>query len=110
MRRRPSRQERVAGLFVVIGSAIVFTPVIWLLQRWSEVVVRDPEDAWGARWLVEHLTAHPYLTAGAVLFGIVLSSGVIMLLIVRVAKRLAARFADRGRTPVSGGREEDLGP
>ena len=110
MRRRPNRQERVAGLFVVIGSAIVFTPVIWLLQHWSEVVVRDPEDAWGARWIVEHLTPHPYLTAGAVLFGIVLSSGVIMLLIVRVAKRLAARFADRGRTSVSGGREEDLGP
>ena len=110
MRRRPNRQERVAGLFVVIGSAIVFTPVIWLLQRWSEVVVRDPEDAWGARWLVEHLTPHPYLTAGAVFLGIGLSSGVMMLLLARVAKRLADRLNGRGRSPVSRGREEDLGP
>src|SRR5215211_6801074 len=103
MRRRPHRQQKLAGLFAVVGATIVFAPAIWLVQLWSEAVARDPEDAWGARWLVEHLTAHPYLTAGAVFFGIALSSGVILLLIVRAAKRLAARFADRGRTPVSGG-------
>ena len=110
MRVVPGRQERLAGLFVVVGAAIVFAPAIWLLQRWSEAVARDPADAWGARWLGEHLTTHPYLTAGAVLFGIALSSGVTMLLIVRVAKRLADRLTGRGGTPVSGGREEDLGP
>jgi len=110
MRRRPHRQERLAGLFVVVGAAVVFAPAIWLVQRWSEAVARDPVDAWGARWLVEHLTAHPYLTAGAVLFGMALSSGVILLLIVRVAKRLADRLTGHGRSPVSGGREEDLGP
>ena len=110
MRRRPTRQERLAGLFVVVCATIVFAPAIWLLQSWNEAVARDPADAWGSRWLVEHLTAHPFLTAGAFLFGIALSSGVVMLLIVRVAKRLAARLAGRGRSPVSGGREEDLGP
>ena len=110
MRRRLDRQERLAGFFVVVGAAFVFASAIWFMQRWSEAVARDPAEAWGARWLAEHLTAHPYLTAGAVLFSIALSSGVIMLLIVRVAKRLAARLAGRGRSPVSGGREEDLGP
>jgi hypothetical protein len=94
---------------VVVGATFVFAPAIWLVQRWNEAVARDPAGAWGAQWLGEQLTAHPYLTAGAVLLGIVLSSGVILLLIVRVAKRLAARFADRGRSSVSGGREEDLG-
>ena len=109
MRRRPHRQERLAGLFVVVGAAIVFAPAIWLVQRWSEAVARDPVDAWGARWLVEHLTAHPYLTAGAVLLGIAVSSGMILLLIVRVAKRLAARLTDRGRPPAPGSREKDSG-
>jgi hypothetical protein len=99
MRRAPGRQERLAGLFVVVGSTIVFAPAIWLLQRWSEAVARDPSDAWGARWLGEHLAAHPYLTAGVVLLGILLSSGVVMLAIVRVAKRLAAWLASRGRLP-----------
>ena len=75
MRRRPGKQERLAGLLVVLGPAIVFAPAIWLLQRWSEAVARDPADAWGARWLGEHLTAHPYLTAGVVILGILLSSG-----------------------------------
>jgi len=110
MRRRPDRQERLAGLFVVVGATIVFAPTIWLVQRWSEAVARDPADAWGAGWLAEHLTAHPYLTAGAVLLSIALSSGVLMLIIVRVAKRLAAWLTGRGRSPVSGGHEEDLGP
>jgi hypothetical protein len=110
MRRRPDRQERLAGLFVAVGAAFVFAPAIWFMQRWSEAVARDPADAWGARWLAEHLTAHPYLTTGAVLLGIALSSGVVMLLMVRVAKRLAARLSGPGRSPASGGREEDLGP
>jgi hypothetical protein len=81
---------------VVAGSAIVFSPAIWLLQRWSGAVVRDPADAWGARWLGEHLTAHPYLTSGILLLGVVISSGVFMLIIFRVAKRLAAWLTGRG--------------
>ena len=90
-------QERLAGLFVVIGSTIAFAPAIWLLQRWSEAVARAPADARGARWLGEHLTAHLYPTAGVLLLGIVLSSGVLMLIIVRLAKRLAARLTGRGQ-------------
>jgi hypothetical protein len=107
MRVVPGRQERLAGLFVVIGSIIVFAPVVWLLQRWSEAVARDPADAWGARWLGEHLTAHPYLTAGVVLLSIALSSGTVMLILVSLAKRLAARLTDRGRPPASGSGEND---
>ena len=106
MRRRPGRQERLAGLFVVVGSTIVFAPAIWLLQRWSEAVAHDPADAWGARWLGDHLTAHPYLTAGVVLLSIVLSSGMVMLILVSLAKRLAARLAGRRQQSASGSREE----
>jgi hypothetical protein len=95
VRRRPGKQERLAGLLVVLGAAIVFAPAIWLLQRWSEAVARDPADAWAARWLGEHLTAHPYLTAGVVILGILLSSGVVMLILVSLAKRLAAHLAGR---------------
>jgi hypothetical protein len=95
MRRRPGKQERLTGLFVVMGATFVFAPVIWLLQRWTEAVARDPAGAWGARWLGEHLTAHPYLTAGVVFLSIVLSSGVVMLILVSLAKRLAARLAGR---------------
>ncbi len=109
MRVVPGRQERLAGLFVVVGAAIVFAPAIWLLQRWSEAVARDPADAWGARWLGEHLTAHPYLTAGVVLLSIVLSSGIGMLILVSLAKRLAARLTDRGQPPASGSRGKDSG-
>jgi hypothetical protein len=107
MRRRPGKQERLAGLFVVISATLVFAPAIWLLQRWSEAVARDPADAWGARWLGEHLTAHPYLTAGVVFLGIVLSSGVVMLILVCLAKRLAARLAGRTQQSASGSRGED---
>jgi hypothetical protein len=106
MRVVPGRQERLAGLFVVVGSTIVFAPAIWLLQRWSEAVAHDPADAWGARWLGEHLTAHPYLTAGVVLLSIVLSSGMVMLILVSLAKRLAARLAGRRQQSASGSREE----
>jgi hypothetical protein len=96
MRRVPDRQERLAGLFVVIGATIVFAPLVWLLQRWSETVARDPANAWGARWLGELLSAHPYLTGGVLLFGVALSSGIVMLIVVYAAKRLAARLTDRG--------------
>lgn len=110
MRVVPGRQERIAGLFVVVGAALMFAPAIWLLQRWSEAVAHDPADAWGARWLGERLTAHPYLTVGVVLLGILLSSGMVMLILVSLAKRLAARITDRGRSPVSGRHEDDLRP
>jgi hypothetical protein len=99
MRVVPGRQERLAGLFVVVGSTIVFAPAIWLLQRWSEAVAHDPADAWGARWLGEHLTAHPYLTAGVVFLSILLSSGTVILMIVWAAKRLAAWLAGRRQPP-----------
>ena len=99
MRVVPGRQERLAGLFVVVGSTIVFAPAIWLLQRWSEAVAHDPADAWGARWLGEHLTAHPYLTAGVVFLSVLLSSGTVMLMIVWAAKRLAAWLAGRRQPP-----------
>jgi divalent metal cation (Fe/Co/Zn/Cd) transporter len=93
MRVVPGRQERLDDLFVVVGSTILFAPAIWLLQRW------------GARWLGEHLTAHPYLTAGVV-FSIVLSSGMVMLILVSLANRLAARLAGRRQQSASGSREE----
>jgi hypothetical protein len=109
MRVVRGRQERLAGLFVVVGSAIVFAPTIWPLQRWSEAVAHDPADVWGARWLGEHLTAHPYLTAGVVFLSIVLSSGMVMLILVSLAKRLAARLTDPGRPSTSGSHEKDSG-
>ena len=109
MRVVPGRQERLAGLLVVVGAAIVFAPSIWLLQRWSETVARDPADAWGARWLGEHLTAHPYLTAGVVLLSTVLSSGIFMLVLVSLENRRAAWLTARGQPPASGSREKDSG-
>jgi hypothetical protein len=96
MRRVPDRQERLAGLFVVVGATIVFAPMVWLSQRWSRAVARDPMGTWGARWLAEHLSTHPYLTGVALLLGVVLSGGIVMLILVYAAKRLAARLADRG--------------
>ena len=110
MRVVPGREERIAGLFVIVGAALVFAPAIWLLQRWSEAVAHDPANAWGARWLGERLTAHPYLTASVVLLGVVLSSGVVMLIIVSLAKRLAAWLAGRGQQFRSERREDDLRP
>ena len=95
MHKMPGREERLAGLFVVIGSTLVFAPVVWLLQRWSEAVARDPKGAWGARWLVEHLLAHAYVIGGAILLGLALSSGLAMLVVVYVSKRLAARLTGR---------------
>ena len=105
MRRGPDRQERIAGLFVVVGATLVFAPTVWVLQRWGETVARDPADAWGARWLEEHLSAHPYPMGGALLIGLVLSSGLVMLTVVYATKRLAARVVGRGRFPAQGDRE-----
>ena len=109
MRRTPDRQERLAGLFVVVGATLVFAPAVWVLQRWGGTVARDPADAWGARWLGEHLSAHPYLTGGALLLGLVLSSGLVMLMVVYAAKRLAARLVGRGRSPMPGDRGNSSG-
>jgi hypothetical protein len=95
MRRVPDREERLAGLFVVVGSTIVFGPAIWALQRWGATVARSPANAWGARWLVERLSAHPYPTSVALLLGVALCSGIVMLIVVYAAKRLAARLTDR---------------
>ncbi len=80
---------------MVVGATLVFAPVVWLSQRWSEAVARDPADARGARWLGEHLSAHPYLTGAALLFGVLLCSGIAMLIVVYAAKRVAARLTDR---------------
>jgi hypothetical protein len=92
MGRIPDRQERLAALFVVLGAAVVFGPVVWLLERWGEVLARDPASAWGAQWLGERLSAHPYLTTGALLLGVALSGGLVVLVLFTVAKRLAARL------------------
>ena len=97
MRRVPNRQERLAGLFVVLGAAVIFGPVIWLLERWREAIARDPDSAWGVQWLGEQLPAHPYLIPGALLLGAAFSGGLVMLILVTVAKRLAARLSDRMR-------------
>jgi hypothetical protein len=97
MRRVRDRQERLAALFVVLGAAVVFGPVVWLLERWREEVVRDPASAPGAQWLGERLSAHPYLTGGALPLGVTLSSGLVILILLSVAKRLAARLAARPR-------------
>jgi hypothetical protein len=91
-------EEKIAGLFVVLGAAIVFGPVIWFLERWGEAVVHDPGNAWGARWLGEQLSAHPYLTVGVLLLGVALPSGLVVLVLIHVAKRLATRLADRARS------------
>jgi hypothetical protein len=98
MRRVPDRQEQIAGLFVLLGAALVFGPAIWLIGRWREAVVRDPGGAWGARWLGEQLSDHPYLTVGVLLLGGALSSGLVMLILVSVAKRLATRLVDHARS------------
>ena len=92
MRRAPDRREQIAALFVVFGAAIVFGPVIWFLGRWQEAVARDPRSA---RWLGEQLSAHPYLTVGVLLLGVALWGWLVMLVLVGVAKRLAARLVGR---------------
>ena len=43
---------------------------------------------------------------GAILLGIVLSSGLVMLTVVYAAKRLAARLVGHGRSRVAGDREK----
>ena len=88
----PDRREQLAGVFVVLGAAVVFGPAVWLLARWREAVAHDPASAWGAPWLADQLSAHPYLTAGALLFGVAFSSGLVMLILVGLAKRLATRL------------------
>jgi hypothetical protein len=98
VRRAPTRQERLAGLFVVLGAAVVFGPVVWLLERWREAVARDPASAWGARWLGEQLSAHPYAVVGTLLLGVAFSGGLVMLILVVLAKRLAARLTARARS------------
>jgi hypothetical protein len=80
---------------VVLGAAIVFGPVVWLLGRWREAAVHDPASAWGAQWLSEQLSSHPYVTGGTILFGMALSSGLVMLILVIAAKQLAARLTNR---------------
>ncbi len=98
MRRAPGRRDRITALFVVLGTAIVFGPVVWLLGRWREAVGRDPGSAWGARWLGEQLSAHPYLTVGVLLLSVALASGLVILILGSVAKRLADRLTDRARS------------
>jgi hypothetical protein len=90
-----NRQKQLAGLFVVLGGAVVFGPLLWLLERWREAVARDPASAWGAPWLGDQLSAHPYLTVGALLLFVTLSSGLVMLMLLGVSKWLATRLADR---------------
>jgi hypothetical protein len=98
VRRGADRQKQLTGLFVVLGATIVFGPVIWLLERWREALARDPSSAWGAQWLSEQLSAHPYLTLGSLLLSVAFSSGLVMLGLVRAAKRLTARLTNHGRS------------
>ena len=100
----PDRQERLAALFAVFGAAMVFGPAVWILERWLDAIARDPASAWGARWLGETLLGHPYLIGGALLFIMVLVGGLVMLGLVTVAKRLAARLAGRAGNGQSGAR------
>ncbi len=95
----PNRQERLTGLFVVLGGAIVFGPIVLLLERWREVISRDPASAWGGQWLSERLSAQPYLTLGTLLLGMAVLSALVMVALVGVAKRLAARFTSRTPRP-----------
>jgi hypothetical protein len=92
------RREQLAGLFVVLGAAVVFGPAVWLLARWREAVAQDPASAWGAPWLADQLSADPYLTAGALLFGVAFPSGLVMLILVGIAKRLATRLTASERS------------
>ncbi len=98
MGRSPDGQGRLAAILVVFGAAVVFAPVVWLLERWRGALARDPASAWGAQWLAERLSAHPYLTGGALLLGVALSSGLVMVVLFTVARRLAARLAGRARS------------
>src|SRR3712207_3181179 len=95
MGRLPDGQGRLAAILVVFGAAAVFAPVLWLLERWRGALARDPASAWGAEWLGERLSAHPDLTAGALLLGAALPGGLVMLVLFIVARRLAARLAGR---------------
>ena len=98
MGRIPDRQERLAALLVVLGAAVVFGPVVWLLERWREALAGSRASARGAEWLGERLSAHPYLTAGALLLSVALAGGLVMLLLLAIARRLAARLAGRARS------------
>ena len=95
MGRSPDGRGRLAAVLVVFGAAVVFAPVVWLLERWRGALARDPASARGAEWLGERLSAHPYRTAGALLLGAALSGGLVMLVLFIVARRLAARLAGR---------------
>ena len=90
---------------MVRGATVVFGPAIWLLARWREAVAQDPASAWGAPWLGDQLSAHPYLTAGALLLSVAFTSGLVMLFLVGLAKKLATRLtagASSGRRSMRG--------
>jgi hypothetical protein len=97
IRRASDGEQRLAGLFVVIGATFVFGPIVWLLEAWSASVARDPAGTWGAPWLGERLSAHPYLTGGALILGATFSSGLVMMVLVGAARRLATRLTERPR-------------
>ena len=107
MTRRPADLALDALTWLVVAAFVA--PVVWLVQRWSVAVARDPAGVWGANWLVERLSVHPYLTGGALLLGLVLFSGLAMLMVVYAAKRLAGRLVGRGRSPVPRDRENSSG-
>jgi hypothetical protein len=79
----------------VLGGAVVFGPLLWLFERWSASAVRDPAGTWGALWLGEQLSAHPYLTGGTLLLCVAFWSGLAMLILVGAARRLARWLATR---------------
>ena len=97
MRRAQNGRERLTGLFVVLGATIMFGPIVLLFERWREAFACDPESSWSVPWLREQLMAHPYLTLCALLLGVAFASGLVMLVLVGVAKRLAAHLTHRKR-------------
>jgi hypothetical protein len=97
VRRAPNGRERLTGLFVVLGATIMFGPIVVLLEWWREVFARDLKSSWSVPWLSEQLMAHPYLTLGALLLDVAVASVLVMLVLVGVAKRLAAHLTHRKR-------------
>jgi hypothetical protein len=95
IRSASDREQRLAALFVVLGATVVFGPLVWPFEGWSASVARNPAGTWGAAWLGERLSSHPYLTGGALLIGFALSSGLVMLILVGAARRLAPRLTTR---------------
>ena len=99
----PGRSDEKAALILLALSVAVFGPIIWLVNGWRAAVQSDPLHAWGVQWMVDHLASRPVLGAAIVLVIAAAVSGLIMLLLFRLSRRLAARLDD-SRSGARGGR------